>query len=216
MHLQLAFHGLLFPTILAQKMHNPSQVPKSYKEDHTQHHVEILTAKNFQEKVIHSDSLWIVEFVTDNCFHCPQNIPLMRHVAKFFQGENVKKDCQLRVKFGAVNSRKLQAEYDVVDFPTMMVFDLDKSNPAKASTSSELKKHGSLANFVHELKLNMIFEREEQAKKRAGEKEEISKSEREMADKIEEVKGKMDANLDADKKATLQQVVKNEKFDTSL
>ena len=71
--------------------------PKSYSENHWQHHVEILNSKNFEEKVVKSSALWVIEFHTEKCYHCRLNIEIFRETAKKFAGENRKKDCELEV-----------------------------------------------------------------------------------------------------------------------
>ena len=56
--------------------------------------VENLLDSNFQDKVINSDEMWIVEFYAPWCGHCQQLKPSYEKAAKALQGV---------VRVGAVN-----------------------------------------------------------------------------------------------------------------
>lgn len=83
-----------------------------------------LTATNFQNRVINSDDVWIVEFYAPWCGHCKSLAPEYQKAAKALKGV---------VKVGAVNMDEHQsvgAPYDVRGFPTLKVFGVNKNKPA--------------------------------------------------------------------------------------
>jgi len=82
-----------------------------------------LTAANFQNKVLESNSVWIVEFYAPWCGHCQSFAPEYAKAAKAMKG---------LVKVGAVDMDQHQsvgAPYNVRGFPTVKVFGNDKKNP---------------------------------------------------------------------------------------
>ncbi|KAH0854720.1 hypothetical protein HID58_057754 [Brassica napus] len=82
-----------------------------------------LTSSNFDELVIKSNDLWIVEFFAPWCGHCKKLAPEWKKAAKNLKG---------KVKLGHVNcdvEQSIMSRFKVQGFPTIMVFGADKSSP---------------------------------------------------------------------------------------
>uniref|UniRef100_A0A915Q2K7 protein disulfide-isomerase n=1 Tax=Setaria digitata TaxID=48799 RepID=A0A915Q2K7_9BILA len=82
-----------------------------------------LTGSNFNEKVLNSDEIWIVEFFAPWCGHCQKLVPEYMKLAKVLRGV---------FKVGAVDMTQHQsvgAPYNVQGFPTIKIFGANKKNP---------------------------------------------------------------------------------------
>nr|KAF6430040.1 protein disulfide isomerase family A member 6 [Molossus molossus] len=82
-----------------------------------------LTPSNFNQEVIQSNSLWLVEFFAPWCGHCQRLTPEWKKVATAL------KDI---VKVGAVDADKHQSlggQYGVQGFPTIKIFGSNKNRP---------------------------------------------------------------------------------------
>jgi protein disulfide-isomerase A6 len=82
-----------------------------------------LTAANFNEKVLQSKSLWLVEFYAPWCGHCKNLAPEWVKAAKALKGV---------VRVGAVNMDQEQsvgAPYGIKGFPTIKIFGANKNSP---------------------------------------------------------------------------------------
>ncbi|MEE6512456.1 hypothetical protein FKM82_019459 [Ascaphus truei] len=82
-----------------------------------------LTPTNFNQEVIQSDSLWLVEFYAPWCGHCQRLTPDWKKAATALKGV---------VKVGAVDADKHQSlggQYGVKGFPTIKVFGANKNKP---------------------------------------------------------------------------------------
>ncbi|XP_024901560.1 protein disulfide-isomerase A6, partial [Pteropus alecto] len=82
-----------------------------------------LTPSNFNQEVIQSGSLWLVEFYAPWCGHCQRLTPEWKKVATAL------KDV---VKVGAVDADKHQSlggQYGVQGFPTIKIFGSNKNKP---------------------------------------------------------------------------------------
>ncbi|MFS7921892.1 putative protein disulfide-isomerase [Helianthus anomalus] len=82
-----------------------------------------LNSRNFDELVVKSKDLWMVEFFAPWCGHCKKLAPEWKKVAKNLQG---------KVKLGHVNcddEKSLMSRYKVQGFPTILVFGADKESP---------------------------------------------------------------------------------------
>ncbi|KAI7744121.1 hypothetical protein M8C21_030371 [Ambrosia artemisiifolia] len=82
-----------------------------------------LNSRNFDELVVKSKDLWMVEFFAPWCGHCKKLAPEWKKAAKNLQG---------KVKLGHVNcddEKSLMSRYKVQGFPTILVFGADKENP---------------------------------------------------------------------------------------
>ncbi|CAN6708035.1 unnamed protein product [Malus baccata var. baccata] len=82
-----------------------------------------LNSQNFNELVLKSRDLWIVEFFAPWCGHCKKLAPEWKKAAKNLQG---------KVKLGHVDcdaEKSLMSKFNVQGFPTILVFGADKDSP---------------------------------------------------------------------------------------
>lgn len=82
-----------------------------------------LTSSNFDELVLKSKELWVVEFFAPWCGHCKKLAPEWKKAAKNLKG---------KVKLGHVDcdaEKSLMSRYNVQGFPTILVFGVDKDSP---------------------------------------------------------------------------------------
>ncbi|KVI02075.1 disulfide isomerase [Cynara cardunculus var. scolymus] len=75
-----------------------------------------LNSHNFDEMVVKSKDLWMVEFFAPWCGHCKKLAPEWKKAAKNLQG---------KVKLG----HSLMSRFKVQGFPTILVFGADKDSP---------------------------------------------------------------------------------------
>lgn len=96
-----------------------------------------LTEQNFNDLVINSNELWLVEFYAPWCGHCKNLAPEWEKAANVLKGI---------VKIGAIDAdayKTIGGKYGVRGFPTIKWFGLQKSNPKdyeQGRTSSEIVK----------------------------------------------------------------------------
>jgi len=84
-----------------------------------------LTDADFDEQVLKSGDLWLVEFFAPWCGHCKSLAPEWRTAANQLEG---------RVKMAAVDvtvSRALGERFEIKSFPTIKVFGADKLEPTE-------------------------------------------------------------------------------------
>ncbi|KAF0898739.1 hypothetical protein E2562_009345 [Oryza meyeriana var. granulata] len=82
-----------------------------------------LNSRNYDELVIKSKDLWIVEFFAPWCGHCKKLAPEWKRAAKNLKGQ---------VKLGHVDcdaEKSLMSKYKVEGFPTILVFGANKESP---------------------------------------------------------------------------------------
>ncbi|KAM7498364.1 hypothetical protein LguiA_022778 [Lonicera macranthoides] len=82
-----------------------------------------LNSRNFDELVLKSKELWIVEFFAPWCGHCKKLAPEWKKAASNLKG---------KVKLGHVDcdaDKSLMSRFNVQGFPTIMVFGADKDSP---------------------------------------------------------------------------------------
>ncbi|KZV44823.1 thioredoxin family protein [Dorcoceras hygrometricum] len=82
-----------------------------------------LNSRNFDELVLKSKELWIVEFFAPWCGHCKKLAPEWKKAATNLKGQ---------VKLGHVDcdaEKSLMSRYNVQGFPTILVFGADKDSP---------------------------------------------------------------------------------------
>lgn len=82
-----------------------------------------LNSSNFDELVIKSKELWIVEFFAPWCGHCKKLAPEWKRAANNLKG---------KVKLGHVDcdsEKSLMGRFNVQGFPTILVFGADKDSP---------------------------------------------------------------------------------------
>ncbi|KAK3022014.1 hypothetical protein RJ639_045175 [Escallonia herrerae] len=82
-----------------------------------------LNSRNFDELVLKSKELWIVEFFAPWCGHCKKLAPEWKKAANSLKG---------KAKLGHVDcdaEKSLMSRFDVKGFPTILVFGADKDSP---------------------------------------------------------------------------------------
>ncbi|GAY55167.1 hypothetical protein CUMW_162320 [Citrus unshiu] len=82
-----------------------------------------LNSSNFDELVLKSKDLWIVEFFAPWCGHCKKLAPEWKKAANNLKG---------KVKLGHVDcdsEKSLMSKFNVQGFPTILVFGADKDSP---------------------------------------------------------------------------------------
>ncbi|CAK9184073.1 unnamed protein product [Ilex paraguariensis] len=83
-----------------------------------------LNSRNFDELVLKSKDLWIVEFFAPWCGHCKKLAPEWKKAANKLKG---------KVKLGHVDcdaEKSLMSRFNVKGFPTILVFGGDKDSPS--------------------------------------------------------------------------------------
>ncbi|KAL9270957.1 disulfide-isomerase like 2-2-like protein [Drosera capensis] len=83
-----------------------------------------LNSSNFDELVVKSKELWVVEFFAPWCGHCKKLAPEWKKASNNLKG---------KVKLGHVNcdeEKSLMSRFNVQGFPTIMVFGADKESPS--------------------------------------------------------------------------------------
>ncbi|KAH1081733.1 hypothetical protein J1N35_021494 [Gossypium stocksii] len=95
-----------------------------------------LNSQNFDELVLKSKELWIVEFFAPWCGHCKRLAPEWKRAANNLKG---------KVKLGHVDcdsEKSLMSRFNVQGFPTILVFGADKDSPVSyegARTASAIE-----------------------------------------------------------------------------
>ncbi|KAK6918803.1 Thioredoxin domain [Dillenia turbinata] len=82
-----------------------------------------LNSQNFDDLVIKSKELWIVEFFAPWCGHCKKLAPEWKKASNSLKG---------KVKLGHVDcdaEKSLMSRFNVKGFPTILVFGADKDSP---------------------------------------------------------------------------------------
>ncbi|ERM96921.1 hypothetical protein AMTRI_Chr10g228520 [Amborella trichopoda] len=82
-----------------------------------------LNSRNFDEMVLKSKDLWIVEFYAPWCGHCKKLAPEWKKAANNLKG---------KLKLGHVDcdtEKSLMSRFNVQGFPTILVFGVDKDSP---------------------------------------------------------------------------------------
>ena len=107
--------------------------------------VVTLTPENFDEKVLKSEDVWIVEFYAPWCGHCKRLTPEWEGAAKQLKSTE-------GIHFGAVDADKygaLGGKYGVQGFPTLKVFGYDKEKPREFNSRQQA---AIVHSAKHELK----------------------------------------------------------------
>ncbi|KAJ0986502.1 hypothetical protein J5N97_004858 [Dioscorea zingiberensis] len=108
--------------ILLKERLNGKTTGGSSEKTETSASVE-LTSSNFDQLVIKSNELWIVEFFAPWCGHCKKLAPEWKKASNNLKG---------KVKLGHVDceaEKSLMSRFNVQGFPTILVFGADKDSP---------------------------------------------------------------------------------------
>jgi protein disulfide-isomerase A6 len=103
-----------------------------------------LTKDNFDELVLESDQLWLIEFYAPWCGHCKKLAPEYEKAAKALEGI---------VNIGAVDMTtdgEAGRPYEVSGYPTIKFFGTDKSSPLPYE--GERKKNGIIDYLLERAK----------------------------------------------------------------
>uniref|UniRef100_A0A2P2KR32 protein disulfide-isomerase n=1 Tax=Rhizophora mucronata TaxID=61149 RepID=A0A2P2KR32_RHIMU len=107
--------------LLRERLNGKSAESSSEKSE-TSASIE-LNSRNFDDLVLKSKELWIVEFFAPWCGHCKRLAPEWKKAANNLKG---------KVKQGHVDcdaEKSLMSRFNVQGFPTIMVFGADKDSP---------------------------------------------------------------------------------------
>ncbi|CAH2059702.1 unnamed protein product [Thlaspi arvense] len=111
-------------TLLSDRLEGKSKPNGGSSEKKSESSASVeLNSSNFDELVIKSNDLWIVEFFAPWCGHCKKLAPEWKKAANNLKG---------KVKLGHVNcdvEQSIMSRFKVQGFPTIMVFGADKSSP---------------------------------------------------------------------------------------
>ncbi|PSS05954.1 Protein disulfide isomerase-like [Actinidia chinensis var. chinensis] len=108
-------------TLLKDRLHGKDTGGSSEKAEPTAS-VE-LNSRNFDELVLKSKELWVVEFFAPWCGHCKKLAPEWKKAANNLKG---------KAKLGHVDcdaDKSLMGRFSVQGFPTILVFGADKDSP---------------------------------------------------------------------------------------
>lgn len=142
-----------------------------------------LTESNFNEKVINSNELWLIEFYAPWCGHCKNLAPEWEKAANILKGI---------VKIGAVDAdtyKSLGGKYGIKGFPTIKWFGTNKNNPKDYES-------GRTANDISSFALSKV---QEIVKARMSGKTDSSKSGNNDKQKQGQNQQKSNSNPDSDK-----------------
>ena len=87
--------------------------------------VQVLDAQHFQETVVQSDGIWMIQFFAPWCAHSQQFVEKYKRLALVTRGIVQVGAIDATTESGAI----LAARYNVKGFPTLFTFGFDKSNP---------------------------------------------------------------------------------------
>ncbi|XP_008805603.1 protein disulfide isomerase-like 2-3 [Phoenix dactylifera] len=107
--------------LLKERLNGKSSRGSSEKSE-TSASIE-LTSRNFDELVLKSKDLWIVEFFAPWCGHCKKLAPEWKKASNNLKG---------KVKLGHVDcdaEKSLMSRFNVQGFPTILVFGIVKDSP---------------------------------------------------------------------------------------
>ncbi|KAG8364554.1 hypothetical protein BUALT_Bualt18G0009200 [Buddleja alternifolia] len=108
--------------LLKERLDGKSAGGSNQKKSEPSASVE-LNSRNFDELVLKSKDLWIVEFFAPWCGHCKKLAPEWKKAANSLKGQ---------VKLGHVDcdaDKSLMSRFNVQGFPTILVFGADKDSP---------------------------------------------------------------------------------------
>lgn len=110
--------------LLKERLNGKSTGGSSQKSEKSEPSESVeLNSRNFDELVLKSKELWIVEFFAPWCGHCKKLAPEWKKAAGNLRGQ---------VKLGHVDcdaEKSLMSRYNVQGFPTILVFGADKDSP---------------------------------------------------------------------------------------
>ncbi|RHN57287.1 putative protein disulfide-isomerase [Medicago truncatula] len=109
--------------LLKERLNGKATGGSNEKKESTASSSVELNSSNFDELVIKSKELWIVEFFAPWCGHCKKLAPEWKRASNNLKG---------KVKLGHVDcdaDKSLMSRFNVQGFPTILVFGADKDTP---------------------------------------------------------------------------------------
>lgn len=109
--------------LLKERLNGKATGGSNEKKETTASSSVELNSSNFDELVIKSKELWIVEFFAPWCGHCKKLAPEWKRASNNLKG---------KVKLGHVDcdaDKSLMSRFNVQGFPTILVFGADKDTP---------------------------------------------------------------------------------------
>ncbi|XP_027170918.1 protein disulfide isomerase-like 2-3 [Coffea eugenioides] len=111
--------------LLKDRLNGKATGGSSEKSEKSEPSVSVeLNSHNFDDLVLKSKDLWIVEFFAPWCGHCKRLAPEWKKAANNLKG---------KVKLGHVDcdaEKSLMSRFNVQGFPTILVFGADKDSPS--------------------------------------------------------------------------------------
>eukprot|EP01138_Halocafeteria_seosinensis_P005308 gb/GECG01005427.1/.p1 GENE.gb/GECG01005427.1/~~gb/GECG01005427.1/.p1 ORF type:complete len:449 (+),score=64.58 gb/GECG01005427.1/:1-1347(+) len=108
-------------------------------------HVVTLTELNFEDEVLNSDEVWMVEFYAPWCGHCKNLAPVWAEAASRVSDQ---------VRFGAVDATEnseLAQKFDVKGYPTIVAFGGGKKSESDARPYEGGRDTDSLVEYARNL-----------------------------------------------------------------
>lgn len=83
-------------------------------------HMKNVNAENFNQEVIESDQLVLVNFHTDGCGPCEAIEPILEELSAQYKDTLKIASCYISLDEVLENSNKIAVEYDIMGFPTIL------------------------------------------------------------------------------------------------
>ena len=123
------------------------QSQKSESSTNNEDNVVVLTDSNFDELLMKSDELWIVEFYAPWCGHCQRLEPEWKEAANKLKGE-------VKVaKIDATVSTRLGQQFGISGYPTIKIFPTGKKSYSNVEDYSGNRDASSIVSWAQDKKM---------------------------------------------------------------